>query len=96
MIKIIITKDKHGEMVDVRRWTPIDCLRTCLWAIKDAKRRKHWRYYLKEVLTGVLLCSFGVPAHMKPDNAYSLALDEARRQHETGRIKTTSVQFKYC
>ena len=96
MIKIIITKDSNGEMVDVRRWTPRDCLRTCLWAIRDAKRRKHWRYHLKEALTGVLLCSFGVPAHVKPENAYSLALDEAGRQYKTGMIKRISVQFNYC
>jgi len=92
VIKIIITKGNHGEtIVDVRRWT----LRDCLWMMKPIRKRRH---YLKEVfrtlVTGVSLCSFGIPASMKLENAYYMALREAGRQHEMGTIRRISVQFK--
>lgn len=93
MIRIVITKYQHGVEADVRRWTPRDCL----WIIKTIRHRRHnLRHVLRTLLTGVSLCSFGVPADVRPDEIFYLALQEAEKQREMGMSKRISVQFRYC
>ena len=91
MIKIIIRKDNFGEDVDVRRRT----LKDFLWMISSPKGRKNYfRQVLETLISGVLLCRFGIPTNSKPEYAYSMAIHEARRQCQMGTAKRVSIEFK--